>query len=233
MNPPPDLSGAHLRTFQTIFKHPVSHNLQWHDVYAMFRQLGQVDEESNGNFKVTLNGQTLVFSPPRKKDISDSDEVMKIRHFLEHNAQPLSTATGVETLWLVEISHHEARIFRSMIHGTVPQQIRPQPVDYATSDSHNFGSLSRGQEKPDTNGFFGLVAKALAESNQFLVFGNGTGTSNEMDQFVEWLKLNHAELAKRIIGTHIVDPHHLTDDQLLAKAREFYAHPRVPTLAKA
>lgn len=232
MSLPPTLSAAHQHTFQTIFQHPVSHNLQWHDVYAMFRQLGQVEEESNGHFKVTLNGQTLVFSPPRKKDISDSDDVMKIRHFLERTAPPPSAPTSVDTLWLVEINHHEARIFRSTVHGTVPQQIRPHVVDHATSDSHNFGSSSRGQEKPDANGFFGLVAKALAEAGQILVFGNGTGTSNEMDQFVEWLKLNHAELGKRVTGTLIVDHHHLSDDQLLAKAREFHAHPHVPTLAK-
>jgi hypothetical protein len=45
-----------------------------------------------------------------------------------------------------------------------------------------------------------------------------------MDQFVAWLKLHHPELAKRIIGSLVVDEHHLTEGQLLAKAREFYSN---------
>jgi len=45
-----------------------------------------------------------------------------------------------------------------------------------------------------------------------------------MDQFVAWLKLHHPKLAKRIIGSLVADEHHLTEGQLLAKAREFYAN---------
>jgi len=33
-------------------------------------------------------------------------------------------------------------------------------------------------------------------------------------------------LARRIIGSLVMDEHHLTDAQLLAKAREFYANHR-------
>jgi imidazoleglycerol phosphate dehydratase HisB len=47
--------------------------------------------------------------------------------------------------------------------------------------------------------------------------------SSEMDQFHAWLKHHHPELAQRIIGTLVVDDHHLTEDQLLAKAHAFYA----------
>ena len=48
MNSSAALTGSHLRTYTTIFQHPVSHNLEWHDVYALLRQLGHVDETSNG-----------------------------------------------------------------------------------------------------------------------------------------------------------------------------------------
>ena len=37
------------------------------------------------------------------------------------------------------------------------------------------------------------------------------------------LKHHHAEIAQRIVGTVVVDESHLTEDQLLAKAREVYA----------
>jgi hypothetical protein len=44
-----------------------------------------------------------------------------------------------------------------------------------------------------------------------------------MDQFVAWAKLHRPEVAGRIIGAVVVNEHHATTDQLLAKAREFYA----------
>jgi hypothetical protein len=81
MNTTQPLTGAHLRTYNAIFQHPVSHNLGWHEVYALFRQLGLVEEESNGNVKVTRNGQTIVLHRSRTKDVSDMDDVMSLRHF--------------------------------------------------------------------------------------------------------------------------------------------------------
>ena len=228
MNPLPALTGAHWRTYETIFQHPVSHNLGWHDVHALLRQLGQVEEEPNGNLKVTRNGQTLVLPPTRTKDVAETDELMKIRNFLKRLEKTQFKTNEQEARWLVVISHHEARIFRFEIHGTVAEQIRPHQTDDAISHTHSFNGFSRGQEKPAPQSFFGPVADALKEAGQILIFGSGTGTANEMDQFVAWLKIHHPELARRITGAMIIDAHHLTDDQLLAKARDLYALPRVP-----
>jgi hypothetical protein len=36
------------------------------------------------------------------------------------------------------------------------------------------------------------------------------------------MKHNHKEIAERVINTVAVDEHHLTEDQLLAKAREMF-----------
>ena len=45
-----------------------------------------------------------------------------------------------------------------------------------------------------------------------------------MEQFVAWTKTHRPDVARRIIGSLTVDESHLTQDQLLAKAREFYAN---------
>jgi hypothetical protein len=81
----PPLTGSHLRTYQPIFQHPISHNLGWHDVHAMFRKLGQVEEEANGNLKVTRNGESLVLHPTSTKNVEDADAVMELRHFLQRS----------------------------------------------------------------------------------------------------------------------------------------------------
>ena len=226
-SPTPPLTGSHLRTYQAIFQHPISRNLGWHDVHALFRQLGEVNEEANGNLKVTRNGQTLVLHPPRTKDVSEKDEVMSLRHFLERSEAIPPAANDAETHWLLVIDHREARIFRSEMRGTVPQQILPhEPEDYFRH-AYNSKDFSRGKEKPDPNSFFEPVAMALHGAGQILVFGTGTGMSSEMDQFIAWTKTHHPEIANRIIGSLTVDESHLTQDQLLAKAREFYTNAQV------
>jgi hypothetical protein len=77
------LSHSHQRTFDRIFQHPISHNLEWRDVHALLNEWGEVEKEHNGNLKVTRNGHTLVLRPTSHKDVAEMDEVMALRHFLE------------------------------------------------------------------------------------------------------------------------------------------------------
>jgi hypothetical protein len=77
------LHGSHLHTYNAIFQHPISHNLEWRQVRTLLAQIGEISDEPNGNLKATRNGQELVLHSPRHKDFADMGEVMKIRHFLE------------------------------------------------------------------------------------------------------------------------------------------------------
>jgi len=230
MTPTTQLTGSHLRTYQTIFQHPVSHNLGWHDVHALFRQVAEVEEKPNGNLAVTRNGQVLVLHPPRTKDVAATDELMALRHFLERSEPAAPAAKGAEASWLLVLNHHEIRLYRSLEPGTVPQLIRPLAPEVALSTVPHEKDFSRGQEKPDPASFFAAVVPALQGAGQILLFGSGTGSGSEMDQFVTWLDLHHPDLAKRIVGTHVVDQHHLSEAQLLAQAREFFTNPQ-PTAA--
>jgi hypothetical protein len=217
------LTGSHLRTYDTIFQHPVSHNLQWHDVYALFRHLGQVEAEPNGHLKVTRNGQTLMLHPPHSKDVSETSEVMSLRHFLEKSDKLLPAPDVQESHWLLVIDHHDARIYRSEMHGAIPERILPQEPEAHMRLANDAKDFSRGKDKPDPNSFFKPVASVLQAGGQILILGTGTGSSSEMEQFIAWFKLHNPDQARHIIGSLVVDEHHLTDDQLLAKAREFYA----------
>ncbi len=79
------LTGAHQRTFDRIFQHPISHNLEWRDVHALLEEMGDVAKEHNGSLKVTRNNQILILHPTSKKDVTEMDEIMKLRHFLERS----------------------------------------------------------------------------------------------------------------------------------------------------
>ena len=216
------LSGSQQRTFDRIFQHPISHNLEWRDVHALLEAMGDVSKEHNGSLKVVRNGQTLVLPPTSKKDVTEMEEIMKLRHFLERSEAVTSEPAKKEIHWLLVIDHHEARIFHAELEGNVPQRILPYEPGSYFRHAPDSVATSRGQEKPDPNTFFEPVAKILEALGPILIFGTGKGTSSEMDQFVAWLKIHHPEAAKRIVGSVVVDEHHLTQDHLLANARDFY-----------
>jgi len=70
MNSTLPLAGAHLRTYNQIFQHPISQNLDWREVWALLDEIGEIAKEPNGNLKVTRNGLSLVLPPSRMKDVS-------------------------------------------------------------------------------------------------------------------------------------------------------------------
>ena len=217
------LTGSHLRTYQTIFQHPVSHNLAWLDVHALMRQVGLMEEAPNGSHKVTRNGHRLVLRAQKTKDVGSTEELMVLRHFLEQSETATPASESQPAHLLLVIDHHEARLFHAEVIGGIPENFLPhKPEDYFRH-AHHSKDFSRGQEKPDPNSFFEPVAKALQGASQILIFGTGTGMGSAMVQFIGWLEIHHPELTKRIIDSVVVDEHHLTDGQLLAKARECYA----------
>jgi hypothetical protein len=233
MNSAQTLHGSHLRTYNTIFQHPISHNLEWRSVRALLMELGQIVEEPNGHLKATRNGQTLILHQPHTKDVAEAQEVMALRHFLEQSETLLPEIEAKAAHWLLVIDHHEARIFRSELHGADPGLILPHDAKEHFRYARDSEEVSRGKEKPDPNSFFEPVAKALQAAGQILIFGTGTGASSEMEQFVAWAKTHHPDMANRIVGSLAVNEQHLTKDQLLAKARDFYANAALSQPRKA
>ena len=124
---------------------------------------------------------------------------------------------------LVVIDHREARIYKTELKGSVPERITPfDPHGYGRY-LHSVTDDSNGQRKPERKSFYEAVAKSLKGAGQIVLFGTGTGASSAMEQLIANLKHHHADLARRIVGSVAVDEHHLTEGQLLARAREFYA----------
>ncbi len=217
------LSGSHRATYNAIFQHPVARNLHWQSVRSMLAALAQVVEEPNGNLKVTRGQQLLVLHPSRDKDVAEIEELMQIRHFLERSGAILPESAVEGTHLLVVIDHREARIYKAELHGSLPQRITPYDPHGSGRYLHHVEEESHGQRKPEIKSFYEAVAKTLQHADNILLFGAGTGASSAMDELLAELKRRHARVAERIVGSVVVDEQHLTEDQLLAKAREFYA----------
>ena len=219
------LSGSHKKTYQHLFSHPMPQNLDWRDVVSLLNALPDTDvvEEHTGHLKVTRGGQSLTLHRPKEKDLSDKHELTQLKHFLDATQTPVAAAPAAGTHLLVVIDHREARIFSAEMRDAVPHQIQPyDPFGYGR-DLRNNENTGDGQRKPEQKSYYEAVAKTLKGAEKILLFGTGTGESSAMNHLLADLKKHHHEIAAKVVGSVTVDEHHLTDDQLLAKAREFFA----------
>jgi hypothetical protein len=124
---------------------------------------------------------------------------------------------------LVVIDHQEARVYRTEIHGAVPERIAPYDPHGYGKHLHSAHEWTDGKRQAERKSFYEAIAKTLQGAEQVLLFGSGTGRSSAMDMLLADLKAHHADVAETIIGSVVVDAHHTTEGQLLAKARDFYA----------
>lgn len=134
-----------------------------------------------------------------------------------------TTPTPAGLHLLVVVDHRQARIFKTELHGAVPQRVIPHDPDGSGRYLHSVTNDANGQRKPEQRSYYDAIAKALHGADAVLVFGGGTGASSAMEQLIAELQQHHKDLAARVVGSVVVNDHHMTEDQLLAKARDFYA----------
>ena len=124
---------------------------------------------------------------------------------------------------LVVIDHQEARVYRTAVVGAVPERITPYDPHGYGRHLHSAHEWTDGKTPPERKSFYEAVARTLRGAGQVLLFGGGTGRSSAMDMLLADLKAHHPDVAARVIGSVVVDAHHTTEGQLLARARAFYA----------
>ena len=134
-----------------------------------------------------------------------------------------TTDNASGTHLLVVIDHQEARIYRTEVRGATPERLEPYDPYGHGRHLHSAHEWTDGKSRPERKSYYEAVAKTLRGATQILVFGSGTGKSSAMEQLLADLKEHHHDVAEKVVGAVVVDAHHTTENQLLAKAREFYA----------
>ena len=80
----------HQKTLESIFSRPVSANIQWRDIEALFAELGaEITEREGSRVAVVLFGEVRVFHRPHPSPNTDKGAVASIRKWLEqHRVSP-------------------------------------------------------------------------------------------------------------------------------------------------
>jgi hypothetical protein len=77
---------AHAKTLELIFARPVSANVRWADIEALFLELGATITEREGSrIAVVLFGQVQVYHRPHPRPTTDKGAIASIRKWLESN----------------------------------------------------------------------------------------------------------------------------------------------------
>jgi len=76
----------HHATLELIFSRPVSANIKWRDIEALFIALGaEISEREGSRVGVRLFGERRVFHRPHPSPNTDKGAVASIREWLERN----------------------------------------------------------------------------------------------------------------------------------------------------
>ena len=77
------LSNRHRDTIEKIFDRPSGGNVEWREVLSLLEAVGDVVEEPNGRYRVTLGGETEVVDRPHGKDV-DVQLLVDLRRMLRN-----------------------------------------------------------------------------------------------------------------------------------------------------
>jgi hypothetical protein len=80
---PTHLSGSHRDTLSLLFRHPISHNIEWHAVLSLLEAVGSIEERHDGKYLVRIGNESEVFERPLRKDI-DPSTVVDLRRMLDN-----------------------------------------------------------------------------------------------------------------------------------------------------
>ena len=222
------LSGSDRRTLDAIFRHPISHNLAWRDVVALFETLGTVESKVNNEFAFKVGDAQHLIHKPHTHQLT-VPEVLELRHFLERvgrspESLPQPAAERVPALpnLLVAIDHHEAKIYRIDVTSDDISEHVIAPYDphhFLHHLAHKDQSREHGQRAPEDSTFYERIAQAAGAGGRIILVGHGKGHSNAAHHLAEYLEKHHPEAHQHIVRGIVADLSSVTPSQLLELGR--------------
>ena len=132
-----------------------------------------------------------------------------------------------ERFVVVTITKREARVWAT---GTEKGAIPETFFAPAALNSHHHRNDPNGHGRGEGSGepaYFGDIAEAVKGASEILLIGHGNGKASAVVHFVQYLERKQPELAKKVVDALDQNFESLTEPQILAMARDWFAaHPR-------
>jgi hypothetical protein len=233
----PSLSRHHQRTLETIWVHPITHNLRLAEVESLLEALGAELSRQGGRLEVRFAQGPVSWIHSgggglRSGDL-DADAIERLRHLLHaagiSPAQPHVAPEGPrgdQALRLVLVlDHHQARLWRLDGDAIDHAVLHPHGL-WGTGErlSHRHDRDIAGQRAPLDYAYLEEIATAIEAAGAVLLLGHGHGESDMRNVLLQHLQTRHPALVERIVAIETVDDSALSEAQLLALARERFGN---------
>ncbi|MCP9771161.1 hypothetical protein KBY66_00735 [Synechococcus sp. Tobar12-5m-g] len=227
----------HIRTLQALFAHPLQHGVRASRVEALLRSLGaQVSQRDDRRLQIRMSSgqETWIHSGSglRQPDL-DADAVMRVRHFLQeagvspdHPEVDAPSPRGDQAHRLVlHLDHRRTDVFRLEGEEVEHAVLRPHGI-WGTDQNltHRHDRDQAGQRAPIDTDYLARITEAMTDADAVLLLGHGTGESDMRQVLLHYLETHRRDLMERIVGVETLDDSGLSDEQMLAVAREHFGN---------
>jgi len=216
--------GPRRKTYDALFRHPAPQDLAWGDVIALLGSLAEVQQGRKGSFKVTRHGVMTTLEAPRLRTPLTADELGEVRQFLERSEEGVSTPVVAEgTRVLVALGTGGARLFRLEGAAGPPRRLEPFEANgYAAFLRTN--ATPGASPQPTRVSFARDLARALRGADEVLLVAESADGEAALEALRGELRRNHPEVHRCLVGP-LASPgrRQASEEQLLARARQFYA----------
>ncbi|CAB5241000.1 unannotated protein [freshwater metagenome] len=123
----------------------------------------------------------------------------------------------------VAITQDEARVWTTGLEkGTPPEKIKA-PHDNTRHHHVRMAQHNGGHDvDPEETRYFAALCGAIAPASEILLIGHGNGKANAMVRFVQYLERKHPDVAHKVVDAIDSNLQALTEDQILAQARNWF-----------
>ena len=227
----------HLRTLEALYAHPLRHGVRRSQVEALFRALGaDVNSLDDQRLRIRMPAgqETWIHSRCGHQPDLDSEAVLRVRQFLQElgvnpdhpEATPEESPRGDQSRRLVLVlDHHHTDVFR-MEGDTVEHAVLHPHGVWGSGEnlSHRHDRDIAGQRAPRDADYLARISAALADADAILLLGHGKGESDLRQVLLDYISNHRRDLLAKVVGVVTLDDGGLSDEGLLAIAREHFGN---------
>jgi len=210
----------HVHMLNELYAHPIAHNIKWQELIPALASIGAVHTDTNGGRHFTRNGHVVVFGHDGH-DSLDTEEILKLRHFIRDSAVSKNTTSDLTGDIIVAIDHHQAVIFHDP--GTAQESRTEEHADQTM-----FRVLHKRPAAPpfsnegpdiDTEYYHAMITE-MSHAGRIVLLGHGTGSSNAASQLLAKISEHNPEVASRIVAVQRCDLEAMTEPQMISLGKQ-------------
>jgi hypothetical protein len=226
----------HLRTLEALYAHPLRHGVRRSQVEALFRSLGaEVSslEDQRLRIRMPAGQETWIHANCGHHPDLDSDAMQRVRQFLQeigvnpdHPEADADSPRGDQSRRLVMVlDHQHTDVFR-LEGDTVEHAVLLPHGVWGSGENltHRHDRDIAGQRAPRDADYLARLSAAMADADAVLLLGHGTGESDLRQVLLDHLSHHRRDLLAKVVGVVTVDDGGLSDEGLLAIAREHFGN---------